>query len=210
MILIQSAVARYTRAGPELLDLRLRQNLLTNSKTLTDLGVKAGSRVRFTVELNQMAVMSEVDLLGGVEAANAYHHGPTVLGIRELDEDKEPEREDTVHVVNIGAIQEDAEVPKASQGVITPYQRTVVIVHPVEKKKMLGGFKNSRTALVYHDAATNTTAEETGTLEKLGDVCISDKEALVRHHLKKTKRCGEGLDKWVAKLGDKCVENGEI
>lgn len=126
-----------------MLDLRLNHSLLTNTKTLADLGVKAHAKVRFTVEVNKRMDHHTLLAAGGASAL--------VLKIPELNDVKLPYRPDTARTVTH---------PGESS-----FQSKITVVHATDKKPMLGGHKNKITSVVYHDAATNTTSdleEETG------------------------------------------------
>lgn len=72
-----------------------------------------------------------------------------ILHVPEISDKPETERGDTVQMVNVVVKDGDDQ-----GGVVTTVQRKVVVVHPKERKPMLGGFKDKRTATVYHDAAT--------------------------------------------------------
>ncbi|OXA37969.1 IQ and ubiquitin-like domain-containing protein [Folsomia candida] len=131
---LKSSVSRFCKLSPELLDFRLKHNLLSNAKTLLELGATPQKKMRFTVELNKRMVIGDV---------------LPILHVPEISDKPETERGDTVQMVNVVVKDGDDQ-----GGVVTTVQRKVVVVHPKERKPMLGGFKDKRTATVYHDAAT--------------------------------------------------------
>jgi hypothetical protein len=60
---LKEAMGRYLRVPADYLDLRRKKGLVPDGKTLAEIGAKAGSKVRFTVELNKRnPIDDEIDL----------------------------------------------------------------------------------------------------------------------------------------------------
>lgn len=156
---LKEAISRFCRVPPEHLDLRLKQKLLTDAKTLQELGAKAHRKLRLTVEVNRR-LNPEAKLR--IPDTNQL---PSKVVITE--------KPDTVRMVTLKRLGNPPLMKFCIPLVETIYSfflgnngkeirflQKVRIVHSKRVKPVLGGYLDKRVNRVYHDAATSPEDED--------------------------------------------------